>query len=58
MNNQNDNFEAIAADAVELLTVIIADLVESDEPADQVAAVLIGAATAGFCERAIALGGK
>jgi hypothetical protein len=58
MNKQNDNFEAIAADAVELLTVIIADLAESDEPADEMAAVLIAAATASFCERAIALGAK
>jgi hypothetical protein len=58
MNKQNDTFEAIAADAVELLTVITADLVESDEPGDQMAAVLIAAATASFCERAIALGGR
>ena len=41
MNNTNDTFEDIASDAVDLLLAIIADLVESDDGADQMAGALI-----------------
>jgi hypothetical protein len=58
MNNQNDTFEAIAADAVDLLTAIIADLAESDDVTDNMAADIIAATAASFCERAIALGAE
>jgi hypothetical protein len=58
MNNQNDTFEAIAADAVDLLTAIVADLSNSDDEGDQAAAALIAITTAHFCTRAIDLGAK
>lgn len=57
MNKQNeDSFEAIAADAVDLLTAIVEDLGNSKEQGDQMAAAIIALTTASFCERAIALG--
>jgi hypothetical protein len=58
MNNQNDTFEAIAADAVDLLLAIIADLGESEDEGDKMAAVIIGLTAASFCRRAIALGSE
>jgi hypothetical protein len=58
MNNQNDTFEAIAADAVDLLVAIIDDLAESDDVGDQMAAAIIASSTERFCHRAIALGGE
>jgi hypothetical protein len=58
MNKQNDSFEAIAADAVALLTAIVADLNNSDDPGDQMASAVIALTTASFCERAIALGSE
>lgn len=56
MDNQ-DSFEKIAQDAVDLLTDIVADLVDHDDPADKMAALVIAEVAASFCIRAIKLGG-
>jgi hypothetical protein len=56
--NKTDTFEAIAADAVDLLTAICTDLGRSEEPSDKAMAVLIAEATATFCLRALALGAE
>ena len=58
MNNQIDSFENIAKDAVELLTAIVLDLRESDDPSDQLVAEIVGITTESFCIRAIKLGGE
>ena len=50
-----DTFENIAGDAVDLLLSIIQDLIESDDPADNIAALVIAAQAESFCFRAVAL---
>lgn len=58
MNNQTDTFELIAQDAVDLLTAIVRDLRNSDDPADRLIAELIAEAATEFCLRALALGAE
>jgi hypothetical protein len=56
--NKTDSFEAIAADAVELLTSIAMDLGNSESDDDKAGAAIITLVTMSLCERAIALGAE
>lgn len=58
MNNTTDTFEAIAKDAVVLLTAIVADLAGSEDDSDLCISVLIGKLAEELCNRAIALGAE
>ena len=58
MNNTTDSFEAIAADAVEVLMTIIDTLAGDDDPVAQLLMLVLAAKTTVLCERAIALGGN
>ena len=55
MKNDNDSFERIAEDAVDLLLAVIEDLAKSDDAADRLASYVLSITTADFCFRALAI---